>query len=196
MDNNIQLQGARNYEYLQQKERIKKDYRINDPFSSINNPFSSKNKNKCKHLNKSPEKYLSGLNNLKVQTDVGIADWTSFFKTYNKEILNDTVKQQQLQNDQTINKNRNTAISMEKQSNKDIQENDKELLVMVDELETKKKTLRDKKIEYNKLIHSANASSQFKNDKETLYTESTVRFILQILGILIAGGLTYKVSNE
>ena len=50
-------------------------------------------------------------------------------------------------------------------------------------------------IEYNKLLNSANASIQFKNDKENQYTESTVRMLLQIIGIIIAGGFVYKVSK-
>ena len=52
-----------------------------------------------------------------------------------------------------------------------------------------------KKIQYNKLLHSANASDQLKNDKQTVYTQTTVRFIMQIIGILIAGGIVYKVGS-
>ena len=178
-------------EYLQQNKSIMKDYRIN-------NPFSSKNKNLCSLnlLPKSPVKYEKELKILKSKSEMDISDWESSFKNYNKEILNNRVKQEQVQNDQNINNNRGTLISVEKHSNQDIEINDKKLYNDVKTLEKLKKKLAEKKIEYNKLIHSANASTQFKNDKETLYTETTVRFILQILGILIACGLTYKVSNE
>ena len=37
--------------------------------------------------------------------------------------------------------------------------------------------------------------SALKNDKQTQYTQTSVRFIMQIIGILIAGGVVYKVRS-
>ena len=62
-------------------------------------------------------------------------------------------------------------------------------------LQAVKKELTDKKIEYNRLLHSANASEELKNNKQTIYTETTIRFIMQIIGIFIAGGIVYKVGR-
>lgn len=177
--------------YKAEREAIIKDYRINNPFSLLN-------KRKCneKLLPKSPDKYEQRLKILKMEIDEDMNDWIQSFKSYNKEILNNNVKDRQAQNDKKIIKNRMTAINVEKQTNIDIETNDKKLYLDVKTLENLKKKLAHKKIKFNKLLHSANASEQFKDDKESLYTETTVRFILQIIGILIAGGLTYKVSTD
>ena len=73
--------------------------------------------------------------------------------------------------------------------------NDATLYKQIKTLEQLKKELTDKKIEYDKLLHSANASDQLKDDKQTLYTQTTLRFIMQIIGICIAGGVVYKVGK-
>jgi hypothetical protein len=147
-------------------------------------------------LPKGPTTYEAKFNSLKQNSDIDLDEWKSNYINYNTYVTNNSLKKEHAKSDNTINKNRNSAQGLRNTLNKDIKENDKVLFSRIKTLEKLKKELVNNKIEYDKLLHSANASVQYKNDKETQYTETTVRLLLQLLGILIAGGIVYKVNNK
>ena len=170
------------------------DYKINPLNMKMMNPNNAR-KDLPLLLPHGPNSYKLKFNSLKQNTDIDLDEWKSNYINYNTYVTNKSLKEKHAKSYNTINKNRNSAEGLRNSLNKDIKQNDKVLFARIKSLEKLKKELVNKKIEYDKLLHSANASGQYKNDKETQYTETTVRLILQILGILIAGGIVYKVNN-
>lgn len=177
------------------KQLRQKDYVINPFNTKMMNPNDAK-KDLPLLLPHGPNAYKLKFNALKRNTDIDLDEWKSNYVNYNTYVTNKNLKEKQAKSHSTINKNRHSAEGLRNTLDKDIKQNDKVLFSRIKTLEKLKKHLVNNKIEYNKLLHSANASGQFKKDKENQYTESTVRLILQILGIVIAGGFVYKVSNS
>lgn len=177
------------------KQLRQKDYKINPFNTKMMNPNNAK-KDLPLLLPNGPNAYKLKFNALKRNTDIDLDEWKSNYVNYNTYVTNKNLKEKHAKSHSTINKNRHSAEGLRNTLDKDIKQNDKVLFSRIKTLEKLKKHLVNNKIEYNKLLHSANASGQFKKDKENQYTESTVRLILQILGIVIAGGFVYKVSNS
>ena len=172
----------------------KQDYDINPLNMQMMNPNSAV-KNLPLLLPYGPTKYKSALKNLEQDSDLSIDEWKNNYINYNTYVTDNSFKKKQADLYSTVDKNRQSAQTLRDTLNNDIKKNDNVLFSRIKTLEKLKKKLVNEKIEYNKLLNSANASIQFKNDKETQYTESTVRMLLQILGIIIAGGIVYKVSK-
>lgn len=191
-DSGINYNGAGFEDYY---TRIRDaDYKINPFNMKMMNPGNAK-----KHLPlllpNGPNPYKKQLKTLKQDSDLAVDEWKSNYINYNTYVMDPKYKTKNIQGKNEMNGNRHSANRLRGKLNKDLQTNDAVLLKQIKTLEKLKKELTGKKITYNKLLHSANASGQLKNDKESLYTESTVRFILQLIGIGIAGGIVYKVSN-
>ena len=172
----------------------KQDYNINPLNMEMLNARNAQ-KNLPLLLPYGPTKYKPKLKSLEQDTDLSIDEWKNNYVNYNTYVTDGNFKKKQAELYSTVNKNRQSAQALRNTLNMDIKKNDNVLFSRIKTLEKLKKELVNKKIEYNKLLHSANASIQFKNDKENQYTESTVRLILQIVGIIIAGGIVYKVSK-
>jgi len=176
------------------KQLRKTDYDINPFNMKMMNPKNAR-KDLPLLLPNGPTKYEPTFKTLKQNVDIDLEEWKSNYVNYNTYVTDNSFKKKQAKSYSIINKNRDSAQGLRDTLNKAIKENDKVLFSRIKTLETLKKQLVNKKIEYDKLLHSANASVQFNKDKENQYTESTVRLILQILGIVIAGGIVYKVNN-
>ena len=176
------------------KQLRQNDYKINPFNMKMMNPNNAK-KDLPLLLPHGPNAYKLKFNALKRNTDIDLDEWKSNYVNYNTYVTNKSLKEKHALSNSTINKNRNSAEGLRNTLDNDIKQNDKVLYSRIKSLEKLKKELVEKKIEYNKLLHSANASGQFKKDKENQYTETTVRLILQILGIVVAGGIVYKVNN-
>lgn len=172
----------------------KQDYNINPLNMQMMNPNSAV-KNLPLLLPNGPTKYKPALKNLEQDSDLSIDEWKNNYVNYNTYVTDNSFKKNQADLYSTVNKNRQSAQALRDTLNNDVKKNDNVLFSRIKTLEKLKKELVNKKIEYNKLLNSANASIQFKNDKENQYTESTVRMLLQIIGIIIAGGFVYKVSK-
>lgn len=142
-----------------------------------------------------PNEYKSKIKNLKTDSTTALDEWTKNYKEYNMYVTDDKYKVSQSEKNKNLIVNRNSVKFLKSKINGDAKENDAMLYKQIKTLEKLKKDLTDKKIQYNKLLHSANASDQLKNDKQTVYTQTTVRFIMQIIGIFIAGGIVYKVGS-
>jgi hypothetical protein len=176
------------------KQLRQTDYKINPFNMKMMNPTNAK-KDLPLLLPHGPTSYKSKFNSLKQNTDIDLDEWKSNYINYNTYVTNKSLKEKQAKSYSTINKNRNSVQGLRNTLDNDIKDNDNVLFARIKTLEKLKKQLVNKKIEYDKLLHSANASGQFNKDKESQYTESTVRLILQIVGIVIAGGIVYKLNK-
>ena len=173
------------------------DYDVN-PFNMAMLNTGSDNFNNSKNLPlllpKGPTQFNSAINKLKSDAQLVIEEWKNNFKNYAANLTNEYDKDNLQKTKDLIGSNQSVK-ALKNDVNAGGRENDVALKKQITMLQALKKELTDKKIEYNKLLNSANASIQFKNDKENQYTESTVRMLLQIIGIIIAGGFVYKVSK-
>ena len=171
------------------------DYKV-DPFNmKMLNKDDKANKKLPIILPNGPIKYKPKIKSLKNTTDIELDEWKKNYKLYNSYVTNDDYKKQQTITTNNINENRNSVKYLKSKINKDVQINDDVLFKHIKHLENLKKKLTERKIKYNKLLHSANAAVQLKKDKDHLYTETTVRLILQVVGICIAGGIVYKIGS-
>lgn len=171
------------------------DYKL-DPFNmKMLNKHNKANKNLPIILPNGPTKYKPKIKSLKTTTDLELEEWKKNYKRYNSYVTNDDYKKQQTITTNNINQNRNSVKYLKTKINSDVEKNDDVLFKHINHLEKLKKQLTRQKIKYNKLLHSANAAVQLKKDKDNLYTETTVRLILQVVGIIIAGGIVYKIGN-
>lgn len=170
------------------------DYEVNPFNMKMLDPKNAK-KNLPLLLPHGPNQYKTKITNLKSDSTTALDEWTKNYKEYNMYVTDDKYKVSQSEKNKNLIVNRNSVKFLKNKINGDAKENDAALLQQIKTLEKLKKELTDKKIKYNKLLHSANASDQLKNDKQTQYTQTSVRFIMQIIGILIAGGVVYKVGS-
>tara|TARA_R110001599_G_scaffold187720_2_gene382177 strand:+ start:165 stop:722 length:558 start_codon:yes stop_codon:yes gene_type:complete len=170
------------------------DYDVN-PFNMKMLDSKDAKKNLPLLLPHGPNEYSPKITNLKTDSSTALDEWTKNYKEYNMYVTDDKYKVAQGEKSKNLIVNRNSVKFLKKKINADAKENDTVLYNQINTLEKFKKKLTDKKIEYNKLLHSANASDQLNNDKQTLYTQTTVRLILQIIGVFIAGGIVYKVGS-
>ena len=170
------------------------DYQVNPFNMKMLHPKSAK-KNLPLLLPHGPNEYKTKINNLKTDSSTALDEWTKNYKEYNMYVTDDSYKVAQSEKNKNLILNRNSVKFLKNKINGDAKENDAALYKQIKTLEQLKKELTDKKIEYDKLLHSANASDQLKDDKQTLYTQTTLRFIMQIIGICIAGGVVYKVGK-
>ena len=170
------------------------DYKIN-PFNMKMMNGNKPNKNLPLLLPNGPNQYKTNIKNLKNDKNLDLDEWKANYIQYNTYVIDDSKKRKNAILKNQINSNRQSVNKLRNKINKDVQNNDNVLYKQIKTLEQLKKELTNKKIKYNKLLHSSNASEQLKTDKENLYTETTVRLLLQILGVIIVGGVVYKVSN-
>lgn len=170
------------------------DYEVNPFNMKMLDPNDAK-KNLPLLLPHGPNQYKSKITNLKSDSTTALDEWTKNYNDYNMYVTNDKYKVAQSEKNKNLIVNRNSVKFLKNSINKDAQENDATLLKQIKTLEQLKNELTNKKIEYNKLLQSANASDQLKNDKQTQYTQTSVRFLMQIVGICIAGGVVYKVGS-
>jgi hypothetical protein len=173
------------------------DYDVNPFNMAMLNPGSdnfNNNKNLPLLLPKGPNQFNSAINKLKSDAQLAIEEWKNNFKDYAANLTNDYDKDNLQKTKDLIGSNQSVK-ALKNDVNAGVRENDVALKKQITMLQALKKELTDKKIEYNRLLHSANASEELKNNKQTIYTETTIRFIMQIIGIFIAGGIVYKVGR-
>ena len=173
------------------------DYDVN-PFNMAMLNTGSDNFNNSKNLPlllpKGPKQFNSAINKLKSDAQLVIEEWKNNFKNYAANLTNEYDKDNLQKTKDLIGSNQSVK-ALKNDVNAGVRENDVALKKQITMLQALKKELTDKKIEYNRLLHSANASEELKNNKQTIYTETTIRFIMQIIGIFIAGGIVYKVGR-